>query len=39
MIDLISLDVIFGKIVKDFFEIVYIEGGDLVKIVEECGMK
>ena len=39
IIDLISSDAISGKIAKDLFEIVYIEGGDPAEIVEERGMK
>ncbi|MEX5599658.1 Asp-tRNA(Asn)/Glu-tRNA(Gln) amidotransferase subunit GatB [Pseudophaeobacter sp. C1-32P7] len=39
IIDLISSDAISGKIAKDLFEIVYTEGGDPAKIVEERGMK
>ena len=39
IIDLISSDAISGKIAKDLFEIVYIEGGDPAQIVEERGMK
>ena len=39
VIDLISSDAISGKIAKDLFEIVYTEGGDPAKIVEERGMK
>ncbi|PIE15788.1 MAG: Asp-tRNA(Asn)/Glu-tRNA(Gln) amidotransferase GatCAB subunit B [Rhodobacterales bacterium] len=39
IIGLISKDEISGKIAKELFEIVYTEGGDPVKIVEERGMK
>ncbi len=39
IIALISSDAISGKIAKDLFEIVYTEGGDPAKIVEERGMK
>ena len=39
IIDLISSDVISGKIAKDLFEIVYTEGGDPARIVEERSMK
>ncbi len=39
IIDLIASDAISGKIAKDLFEIVYSEGGDPAKIVEERGMK
>ena len=39
VIDLISSDAISGKIAKDLFEIVYTEGGDPAKIVDERGMK
>ena len=39
IIDLISTDVISGKIAKDLFEIVYTEGGDPAEIVEARGMK
>ena len=39
IVDLISSDAISGKIAKDLFEIVYTEGGDPAKIVEERGMK
>ncbi|MGR3814654.1 MAG: Asp-tRNA(Asn)/Glu-tRNA(Gln) amidotransferase subunit GatB [Cognatishimia activa] len=39
ILDLISSDAISGKIAKDLFEIVYTEGGDPAKIVEERGMK
>ncbi|MFY0618706.1 Asp-tRNA(Asn)/Glu-tRNA(Gln) amidotransferase subunit GatB [Shimia sp.] len=39
IIELISSDVISGKIAKDLFEIVYTEGGDPAQIVEERGMK
>ncbi|MGD9293988.1 MAG: Asp-tRNA(Asn)/Glu-tRNA(Gln) amidotransferase subunit GatB [Roseobacter sp.] len=39
IIDLISSDAISGKIAKELFEIVYTEGGDPARIVEERGMK
>ncbi|WP_127116189.1 Asp-tRNA(Asn)/Glu-tRNA(Gln) amidotransferase subunit GatB [Shimia sediminis] len=39
IIKLIKSDAISGKIGKDLFEIVYTEGGDPEKIVEERGMK
>ncbi|MCA0928928.1 Asp-tRNA(Asn)/Glu-tRNA(Gln) amidotransferase subunit GatB [Ruegeria profundi] len=39
IIDLISSDAISGKIAKDLFEIVYTDGGDPAKIVEDRGMK
>lgn len=39
IIDLISKGEISGKIAKDLFEIVWEEGGDPAKIVEERGMK
>ncbi len=39
IVDLISSDAISGKIAKELFEIVYSEGGDPAKIVEERGMK
>lgn len=39
IIDLIKQGTISGKIAKDLFEIVYNEGGDPAKIVEERGMK
>ncbi|MCT4557275.1 MAG: Asp-tRNA(Asn)/Glu-tRNA(Gln) amidotransferase subunit GatB [Pelagimonas sp.] len=39
VIKLIKSDAISGKIAKDLFEIVYSEGGDPEKIVEERGMK
>ena len=39
IIKLIKSDAISGKIAKDLFEIVYIEGGDPDAIVEERGMK
>ncbi|WP_289153985.1 Asp-tRNA(Asn)/Glu-tRNA(Gln) amidotransferase subunit GatB [uncultured Salipiger sp.] len=39
IIRLITSDAISGKIAKDLFEIVYTEGGDPEKIVEERGMK
>ncbi|MGB8623408.1 MAG: Asp-tRNA(Asn)/Glu-tRNA(Gln) amidotransferase subunit GatB [Paracoccaceae bacterium] len=39
IIDLIARGDISGKIAKDLFEIVYTEGGDPAKIVEDRGMK
>jgi aspartyl-tRNA(Asn)/glutamyl-tRNA(Gln) amidotransferase subunit B len=39
IVRLIRSDTISGKIAKDLFEIVYTEGGDPEKIVEERGMK
>ena len=39
IIDLISSGAISGKIAKDVFEIVWTEGGDPAKLVEERGMK
>lgn len=39
ILDLIASDAISGKIAKDLFEIVWTEGGDPAKIVEERGMK
>ena len=39
IIKLIKSDAISGKIGKDLFEIVYTEGGDPEKIVEDRGMK
>ncbi|MBN9887464.1 Asp-tRNA(Asn)/Glu-tRNA(Gln) amidotransferase subunit GatB [Salipiger abyssi] len=39
IVRLIKSDAISGKIAKDLFEIVYTEGGDPEKIVEERGMK
>jgi aspartyl-tRNA(Asn)/glutamyl-tRNA(Gln) amidotransferase subunit B len=39
IIDLISQEVISGKIAKDLFEIVWTEGGDPQTIVEERGLK
>ena len=39
IIDLIATGEISGKIAKDLFEIVYTEGGDPARIVEERGMK
>jgi len=38
IVDLIKADTISGKIAKDLFEIVWSEGGDPAKIVEERGM-
>ncbi|MDD9908748.1 MAG: Asp-tRNA(Asn)/Glu-tRNA(Gln) amidotransferase subunit GatB [Ahrensia sp.] len=38
IIDLIKADTISGKIAKDVFEIVWNEGGDPAKIVEDRGM-
>ena len=37
IVDLIKADTISGKIAKDLFEIVWSEGGDPAKIVEERG--
>jgi aspartyl-tRNA(Asn)/glutamyl-tRNA(Gln) amidotransferase subunit B len=39
IVDMIEDGTISGKIAKDLFEIVYTEGGDPAKIVEERGMK
>ncbi|GKX33965.1 MAG: aspartyl/glutamyl-tRNA(Asn/Gln) amidotransferase subunit B [Rhizobiaceae bacterium MnEN-MB40S] len=39
ILDLIKEGVISGKIAKDLFEIVWEEGGDPTKIVEDRGMK
>ncbi|MBD3678991.1 MAG: Asp-tRNA(Asn)/Glu-tRNA(Gln) amidotransferase subunit GatB [Rhodobacteraceae bacterium] len=39
IVDLIAKGDISGKIAKDLFEIVYTEGGDPAKIVEDRGMK
>ncbi len=39
IVDLISSNVISGKLAKDLFEIVWTEGGDPEKIVEARGMK
>ncbi|SFP06448.1 Asp-tRNA(Asn)/Glu-tRNA(Gln) amidotransferase subunit GatB [Tranquillimonas alkanivorans] len=39
ILDLLAKDEISGKIAKDLFEIVWTEGGDPAKIVEERGMK
>ncbi|MEM8702764.1 MAG: Asp-tRNA(Asn)/Glu-tRNA(Gln) amidotransferase subunit GatB [Pseudomonadota bacterium] len=39
IIDLIKAGTISGKIAKDLFEIVWTEGGDPARIVEERGMK
>jgi aspartyl-tRNA(Asn)/glutamyl-tRNA(Gln) amidotransferase subunit B len=39
IVDLISSNVISGKLAKDLFEIVWLEGGDPEKIVEARGMK
>jgi aspartyl-tRNA(Asn)/glutamyl-tRNA(Gln) amidotransferase subunit B len=39
IIDLISQNVISGKLAKDLFEIVWTEGGDPKEIVEARGMK
>ena len=39
IVDLISANVISGKIAKDLFEIVWTEGGDPAVLVEERGMK
>jgi len=39
IVDLIQSDTISGKIAKDLFEIVWADGGDPAKIVEDRGMK
>ncbi|MCX7645435.1 MAG: Asp-tRNA(Asn)/Glu-tRNA(Gln) amidotransferase subunit GatB [Rhodobacteraceae bacterium] len=39
ILDLIAAGTISGKIAKELFEIVYTEGGDPVRIVEERGMR
>jgi aspartyl-tRNA(Asn)/glutamyl-tRNA(Gln) amidotransferase subunit B len=39
IVDLISTNVISGKLAKDLFEIVWTEGGDPAQIVEARGMK
>ena len=39
ILDLLGNDSISGKIAKDLFEIVWTEGGDPAKIVEDRGMK
>ncbi|MEW5423054.1 Asp-tRNA(Asn)/Glu-tRNA(Gln) amidotransferase subunit GatB [Amorphus sp. 3PC139-8] len=39
IIDLIANETISGKIAKDVFEIVWSEGGDPAKVVEERGLK
>ncbi|WP_127107437.1 Asp-tRNA(Asn)/Glu-tRNA(Gln) amidotransferase subunit GatB [Pararhodobacter zhoushanensis] len=39
VVDLISSQVISGKLAKDLFEILWTEGGDPAQIVEERGMK
>ncbi len=39
IVDLISSNVISGKIAKDLFEIVWTEGGDPAELVETRGMK
>ncbi|MGR3757756.1 MAG: Asp-tRNA(Asn)/Glu-tRNA(Gln) amidotransferase subunit GatB [Tranquillimonas sp.] len=39
ILDLLARDEISGKIAKDLFEIVWTEGGDPARIVEERGMK
>ena len=39
IVDLIKEGTISGKIAKDLFEIVWTEGGDPKKLVEERGMK
>ena len=39
LVDLISSNVISGKIAKDLFEVLWTEGGDPAKIVETRGMK
>ena len=38
ILDLISSSAISGKIAKELFEIVWVEGGDPAKIVEQRGM-
>ncbi|WP_298421606.1 Asp-tRNA(Asn)/Glu-tRNA(Gln) amidotransferase subunit GatB [Rhodoblastus sp.] len=39
IVDLIASNVISGKLAKDLFEIVWLEGGDPAQIVEARGMK
>jgi len=39
ILDLLARDEISGKIAKDLFEIVWTDGGDPARIVEERGMK
>ncbi len=39
LVDLISSNVISGKIAKDLFEILWTEGGDPAEIVDKRGMK
>ncbi len=39
IVDLIKGNVISGKIAKDLFEIIWTEGGDPEKVVEDRGMK
>ena len=39
IVDLISSNLISGKIAKDLFEIIWTEGGDPAEIVEKRGMK
>ena len=39
LVELISTNVISGKIAKDLFEILWTEGGDPAEIVEKRGMK
>ena len=39
IVDLISDGTVSGKIAKDLFEIIWEEGGDPAKVVEERGMK
>ncbi|MCW1933538.1 Asp-tRNA(Asn)/Glu-tRNA(Gln) amidotransferase subunit GatB [Pararhodobacter zhoushanensis] len=39
VVDLISSQVISGKLAKDLFEILWTEGGDPAQIVEDRGMK
>ncbi len=39
IIDLIATGDISGKIAKDLFEIVYVEGGDPARIVDDRGMR
>ena len=39
ILDLIASNAISGKIAKELFEIIWVEGGDPAQIVEERGMK
>jgi len=39
IVDLISENVISGKLAKDLFEIIWTEGGDPRQVVEARGMK